>query len=141
MSLIVKRPELLSRRSVTARRRLFRPAPALNRPVNKHDLSTGETREFAGENVGSASTMAVECASQGCSLPTGEKRVVRNNVRNVADKRRLVPCRGRVFYPNFQSRTFFVLDCDTLLFCNSVASSSRTTFGRIFQEPPYRRHK
>jgi hypothetical protein len=26
--------------------------PALDRPVNKRDLSTGETREFASENVG-----------------------------------------------------------------------------------------
>ena len=46
--------------------------PALDGAVNKRFLSTGETGEFASENVGFGLNPMVECAPRMNSLPTGE---------------------------------------------------------------------
>jgi hypothetical protein len=63
----------------------FGLAPALNQPVNRRDPSTGETGEFAGENVGFGLNLGVELAPPPCLCCNRRERTARKNLRNVGD--------------------------------------------------------
>jgi len=61
-----------------------RPA-VLDGPVNRRDLSTGETRELVPENVGFNLNHGVEPAPPRCHVSNRRESCLRKNQRNVAD--------------------------------------------------------
>ena len=61
-------------------------APGLDEAVNKRFLSTGETGEFAGENVGFGLNPGVGRAVPQNLSSKWRERATRENVRNVGDE-------------------------------------------------------
>ena len=60
--------------------------PRLNPPVNKRDLSTRETGEFAGENVGFGLNPGVAPVGPCCLSSNRRESTAQKNPRNVADR-------------------------------------------------------
>ena len=59
--------------------------PALDEAVNKRDLSTGETGEFASKNLGLGLNPGVGHAVPRCLSSNWRERAARKNLRNVGD--------------------------------------------------------
>ncbi len=59
--------------------------PSFHRAVNKRDLSTGETRELAGNNLGFGLNPGVESATPRSLISNRREGAASKNLRNVGD--------------------------------------------------------